>query len=53
MILSMTGFGSGELILNNSHFNFYIKSLNSKNLDISLKWGYDQLHIHFIPKISE
>ncbi len=33
----MTGFGSGELILNNSHFNFYIKSLNSKNLDISLK----------------
>ena len=37
MILSMTGFGSGELILNNSHFNFYIKSLNSKNLDISLK----------------
>ncbi len=38
MILSMTGFGSGELILNNSHFNFYIKSLNSKNLDISLKF---------------
>ena len=37
MILSMTGFGSGELILNNSHYNFYIKSLNSKNLDISLK----------------
>ncbi|MDC3032003.1 YicC family protein [Bacteroidota bacterium] len=37
MILSMTGFGSGELILDNSHFNFYIKSLNSKNLDISLK----------------
>ena len=37
MILSMTGFGSAELILNNSHFNFYIKSLNSKNLDISLK----------------
>ncbi len=37
MILSMTGFGSDELILNNSHFNFYIKSLNSKNLDISLK----------------
>ena len=37
MILSMTGFGSSELILNNSHFNFYIKSLNSKNLDISLK----------------
>ena len=37
MILSLTGFGSGELILNNSHFNFYIKSLNSKNLDISLK----------------
>ena len=37
MILSMTGFGSGELILNNSHFNFYVKSLNSKNLDISLK----------------
>ncbi len=37
MILSMTGTGSGELILNNSHFNFYIKSLNSKNLDISLK----------------
>lgn len=33
----MTGFGSGELILNNSHYNFYIKSLNSKNLDISLK----------------
>ena len=33
----MTGFGSGELILNNSHFNFYVKSLNSKNLDISLK----------------
>ena len=33
----MTGFGSGELILDNSHFNFYIKSLNSKNLDISLK----------------
>ena len=33
----MTGFGSGELILNNSHFNFYIKSLNSKNLDISFK----------------
>ena len=33
----MTGFGSAELILNNSHFNFYIKSLNSKNLDISLK----------------
>lgn len=33
----MTGFGSSELILNNSHFNFYIKSLNSKNLDISLK----------------
>ena len=33
----MTGFGSGELILNNSHLNFYIKSLNSKNLDISLK----------------
>ena len=33
----MTGFGSGELILNNSQFNFYIKSLNSKNLDISLK----------------
>ena len=33
----MTGFGSGELVLNNSHFNFYIKSLNSKNLDISLK----------------
>ena len=33
----MTGFGSGELILNNSHFNFYIKSLNSKNLDITLK----------------
>ncbi len=37
MILSMTGFGSSELILNNSHFNFHIKSLNSKNLDISLK----------------
>ncbi len=37
MIKSMTGFGSGELILNNSHFNFHIKSLNSKNLDISLK----------------
>ena len=37
MILSMTGFGSGELILDNSHFNFYIKSLNSKNLDITLK----------------
>jgi len=37
MILSMTGFGSGELLLDNSHFNFYIKSLNSKNLDISLK----------------
>ena len=33
----MTGFGSGELILDNSHFNFYIKSLNSKNLDITLK----------------
>ena len=33
----MTGFGSGELFLDNSHFNFYIKSLNSKNLDISLK----------------
>ena len=33
----MTGFGSGELISDNSHFNFYIKSLNSKNLDISLK----------------
>ena len=37
MIISRTGFGSGELILDNSHFNFYIKSLNSKNLDISLK----------------
>ncbi len=37
MIKSMTGYGKAEVNTANSHFNIAIKSLNSKNSDISIK----------------
>ncbi len=37
MIKSMTGYGKAEVNTANSHFNISIKSLNSKNSDISIK----------------
>ena len=37
MIESMTGFGSVQLLLNHSIYTITIKSLNSKNIDVSLR----------------
>ncbi len=37
MIQSMTGYGKAELNLKNTNFNIEIKSLNSKQIDISIK----------------
>ena len=37
MIKSMTGYGKAEVNTTNSNFNIAIKSLNSKNSDISIK----------------
>ena len=47
MIYSMTGFGKAEAQLKNKNILLELRSLNSKNLDISIKLPHEVREIEF------